>query len=143
MKLFVYPSIRNHQDTKTNECLQLPRNLGAPYIQIIKMKKVYLLVHDNGKSYEEHYVEKLCVVNSETVGEEIITKCKKWVAAKYSKIPELVNIDDIDFESKYNSRVNFISKLKPPYRFKSLLDNIEYGTEPILFLIEFPVKTKS
>jgi len=75
--------------------------------------KAYILVYDNGESWEDHNTENIMVFMSKLKGEQALVKINKWVdAKKKARI-------DVDFSSdeEYN-RTNalhekFRNKLKP------------------------------
>lgn len=102
--------------------------------------KAWIIAFDNGRDYEDHSVEILCVAFSKKTAEAEKERLTKWLESKQRLLPSIdFDLDDDIWMKQEKERQTFLDKLTLPFGAKCLqyavIDNCGY-------VFSYEIKTK-
>lgn len=95
----------------------------------MKMKKLFVIEHDNGESYEDKKRTTIVLCSSRVKANRVVKEVNAWLAEKAAKAEKLAG------PAHYSARREvFIDNLKPPYKAYCLIHALKYS-EPLTVYI--------
>ncbi len=84
--------------------------------------KTYLIIYDNGESYEDHDRYPILAAKTEKRAKEVMTKMNEWVERAKTKCPEPPeDCEAPDYEAQEAKREAYVKSLKPPHGISELV----------------------
>ncbi len=83
--------------------------------------KTYLIIYDNGESYEDHDRYPILAAKTEKRAKEVMTKMNAWIKRAKAKCPEVPDFESPDYEAQEAKRESYVKSLKPPFGISELV----------------------
>lgn len=83
--------------------------------------KTYLIIYDNGESYEDHDRYPILAAKTEKRAKEVMNKMNAWVERAKAKRPKPPDYDSPDYKAQETKSESYVKSLKPPYGVRELV----------------------